>query len=80
MVTKVKGGVRRKGELSPPKSVRQRARMKPDEVTHEATEARIEVQRVSTLKESFAQKKFTKVSFKRFEDMSSKVLRVSSNA
>lgn len=80
MVSKVKGRMRRKGELFPPKSVRQLAGMKPgDEVTHEATEGGVEVHRISTLKEALAQKKFAKVSFKRFEDMTSEVLSVSSN-
>ena len=81
MTSKVKGKVGRKGELFPPKSVREQAGMKPgDQVTYEATEGRIEVQRIPSLKETFAQKKFAKVSFKKFEDMTSEVLLTSSKS
>jgi bifunctional DNA-binding transcriptional regulator/antitoxin component of YhaV-PrlF toxin-antitoxin module len=71
--------VGRKGELFPPKSIRQEAGLKAgDEVTFEASEGSIRVQRVPTLREAFSQKKFAKVTFKQFEEMTSKVLSSSS--
>lgn len=61
--------------VSPPKSVRQQAGFEPgDEVTYEAREGRIEVQRVPTLRESFMRKKFAKISFEKFEELTPEVL------
>lgn len=79
MASKARGKVGRKGELFPPKTVRQQAGLKPgDLVTYEAKEGRIEVERIPTLKEAFGQKKFAKASFKKFEEMTSEVLSTSS--
>lgn len=75
MTGRAKGRVGRKGELFPPKSVRQQAGFEPgDEVTYEAREGRIEVQRVPTLRESFMRKKFAKISFEKFEELTPEVL------
>lgn len=72
---KSKGKVGRKGELFPPKSIREKAGLEPgDEVIFEATEVGIRVQRIPTLKEAFAQKKFAKISFQKFEEMTPEVL------
>lgn len=74
-MSKSKGKVGRKGELFPPKSIREKAKLKPgDEVTYEATETGIKVQKVPTLKEAFAQKKFAKINFQKFEEMTSEIL------
>lgn len=75
MATKVKGRVGKKGELFPPKKIRAEAGLQPgDLVTYSAQSGRIEVQRIHTLDEAFEQKKFVKISFKRFENMTSEVL------
>jgi len=75
MRKKVAGKVGRKGELFPPKIIRQQAGFRPgDQVTYEALEGMIQVQKVPTLKEAFAQKKFARLTFKKFEEMTSDVL------
>jgi AbrB family looped-hinge helix DNA binding protein len=72
---KARGKVGRKGELFPPKSIRQQAGLKAgDEVIFEAREGTIQVQKVPTLKEAFEHEKFAKVTFKKFEEMTSEVL------
>jgi AbrB family looped-hinge helix DNA binding protein len=68
-----------KGELFPPKSIREEAGLKAgDEVSFEAKDGSIKVQKIPTLKEAFAQKKFANISFKKFEEMTSEVLSDSS--
>ncbi len=76
MATKMKGRVGRKGELFPPKKVRVEAGLQPGDLVTYSVEGsgRIEVQRVPTLSEAFEQKKFAKIGFKRFEEMTSEVL------
>jgi len=80
-MSKSKGKVGRKGELFPPKEIREEAGLRPgDQVTYEAYSGRIEVQRVPTLREAFSQKKFAKVSFKQFEAMTDEVFPSSSSS
>ena len=68
---KVKGKLGKKGELFPPKSIHQKA---GDVGIFEATEGSIRVQKVPSVREAFSQKKFAKISFKKFEEMTSEVL------
>ena len=69
------GRVGRKGELFPPKEVREEAGFKPgDEVTYTARNGKIEVQKVLSLQEAFKQKKFAKISIDKFEKMTEEVL------
>lgn len=75
---KSKGKVGRKGELFPPKEIREEAGLRPgDQVTFEARRGTIEVQKVPSLMEAFSQKKFAKISFKQFEAMTEEVLPLS---
>ncbi len=59
---RARGEVGRKGELFPPKAIRQQAGLKAgDEVIFEAREGAVHVQKVPTLEEAFARKKFAKM-------------------
>ena len=70
-----KGKVGRKGELFPPKKIREEAGLRAgDQVTFEAREGTIEIQKVPSLTEAFSQKKFAKISFKQFEEMTEEVI------
>ena len=72
---RARGKVGRKGELFPPKAIRQQAGLKAgDEVIFEARKGAIHVEKVLTLKEAFARKKFAKMTFEEFEKMTSEVL------
>ena len=72
---KAKGKVGRKGELFPPKEIREEAGLKAgDQVLYLAENGRIEIQKVPSLKEAFNQKKFAKITSKKFEEMTEEVL------
>lgn len=75
MARKASGRVGQKGELFPPKEVREEAGLKPgDQVVYKADRGRIEVVKIPGLKEAFSRKKTTKISFEEFEGMTGEVL------
>ncbi len=70
-----RGRVGRKGELFPPREIREQAGLKPgDEVSYIVENGRIEVEKIPSLKEAFSQKKFAKVSTEQFEEMTREIL------
>ncbi len=75
MATKASGRVGQKGELFPPKEVREEAGMKPgDRVVYKANRGRIEVVKIPGLREAFSRRKIAKISFEEFENMTGEVL------
>ena len=75
LANRVLGRVGRKGELFPPKQIREAAGLRPsDLVAYTAENGKIEVVKVPTLREAFKQRKFAKISFKEFEEMTHEVL------
>lgn len=71
----IRGRVGSKGELYPPKRIRQAAGLAPgDEVSFRAKQGVIEVIKVPTVWEAMAKPAFAKVSFDQFEAMTDEVL------
>jgi len=69
-----KGKVGKKGELFPPKRIREEAGIAiGDEVMYYAREGLIEVVKVPSLEEAFKRKIFAKISTRRFEDMTKQI-------
>ncbi|MEM3085256.1 MAG: AbrB/MazE/SpoVT family DNA-binding domain-containing protein [Nitrososphaerales archaeon] len=72
--TTAKGKVGKKGELFPPKRIREEAGIAiGDEVVYHAREGTIEVVKIQRLNEAFRGKKFTSISTKKFEAMTSEI-------
>jgi bifunctional DNA-binding transcriptional regulator/antitoxin component of YhaV-PrlF toxin-antitoxin module len=70
-----KGRVGPKGELFPPRQVREEAGLKPgDHVIYRADHGRIEVVKIPGLREAFSRKKIAKITFEEFENMTGEVL------
>jgi bifunctional DNA-binding transcriptional regulator/antitoxin component of YhaV-PrlF toxin-antitoxin module len=70
-----KGRVGPKGELFPPRQVREEAGLKPgDHVICRADHGRFEVVKIPGLREAFSRKKIAKVTFEEFENMTGEVL------
>ncbi len=77
LAAKGSGRVGQKGELFPPKQVREEAGLKPgDQVVYRAEHGRIEVFKIPGLKEAYSRKKFAKITVDEFEKMTDEVLRV----
>ena len=75
MATKASGRVGQKGELFPPREVREEAGLKPgDQVIYKADRGRIEVVKIPGLREAFSRKKIAKITFEEFENMTGEVL------
>ena len=75
MAVKASGRVGQKGELFPPKQVREEAGLKPgDLVVYAANHGRIEVFKVPGLREAFSRRKTTKITAKQFENMTHEAL------
>ncbi len=75
MAAKGSGRVGQKGELFPPKEVREEAGLKPgDHVVYKAEHGRIEIIKIPGLKEAYTRRKFAKISFEEFENMTEEVL------
>ena len=73
--TRATGRVGRKGELFPPKEVREEAGLKPgDHVVYKADHGRIEVVKIPGLREAFSRKKIAKITFEEFENMTVEAL------
>ncbi len=73
--TKATGRVGRKGELFPPKEVREEAGLNPgDHVVYKADHGRIEIVKIPGLREAFSRKKIAKITFEEFENMTGEVL------
>jgi bifunctional DNA-binding transcriptional regulator/antitoxin component of YhaV-PrlF toxin-antitoxin module len=73
--TKASGRVGQKGELFPPKEVREEAGLKPgDQVLYKADHGRIEVVKIPGLREAFSRRKTAKITFEEFENMTIEVL------
>jgi bifunctional DNA-binding transcriptional regulator/antitoxin component of YhaV-PrlF toxin-antitoxin module len=69
------GRVGQKGELFPPKKVREEAGLKPgDQVVYKADHGRIEVVKIPGLREAFSRRKTAKITFEEFENMTGEVL------
>jgi bifunctional DNA-binding transcriptional regulator/antitoxin component of YhaV-PrlF toxin-antitoxin module len=69
------GRVGQKGELFPPKEVREEAGLKPgDQVVYKADHGRIEVVKIPGLREAFSRRKTAKITFDEFENMTGEVL------
>ena len=65
----------RKGELFPPKEVREEAGLNPgDQVVYKADRGRIEVVKIPGLHEAFLRKKTAKITFEESERMTGEVL------
>ena len=76
-VISAKGKVGKKGELFPPKRIREEAGISiGDEVVYYAKEGAIEVVKVPSLEEAFKSKIFAKISIKKFEDMTKEIFGV----
>ena len=72
---KASGRVGQKGELFPPKEVREEAGLKPgDQVLYKADHGRIEVVKIPGLREAFSRRKTAKITFEEFESMTGEVL------
>ena len=75
MAAKGSGRVGQKGELFPPKGVREEAGLKPgDQVVYKAEHGRITVVKIPGLKEAYSRRKTAKISFEEFEKMTAEVL------
>ena len=75
MATKASGRVGQKGELFPPREVREEAGLKPgDHVIYKANHGRIEVVKIPGLREAFSRKKIARITFEEFENMTGEVL------
>ena len=73
--TRAVGLVGRRGELFPPKRVREEAGLKPgDRVIYRAEPGRIEIVKIPGLREAYSRRKIPKVSFEEFENMTGEVL------
>jgi len=73
--TRAVGLVGRRGELFPPKRVREEAGLKPgDRVIYRAEPGRIEIVKIPGLREAYSRRKIAKVSFEEFENMTGEVL------
>ena len=73
--TRAVGLVGRRGELLPPKRVREEAGLKPgDRVIYRAEPGRIEIVKIPGLREAYSRRKIAKVSFEEFENMTGEVL------
>ena len=74
-MAKASGRVGKKGELFPPKKVREEAGPKPgDHVIFKADHGGIEVVKIPGLREAFSRKKIAKVTFEEFENMTGEVI------
>ena len=74
-MTREIGRVGKKGEIYPPKSIREKAGIKAgDEVIFDADKGRIEVLKAPSVLESMAKKSLARISFKEFEELTKKVL------
>ena len=70
-----KGRVGQKGELFPPREVREEAGLKPDDhVVYKADHGRIEVVKIPGLREAFSRKKIARITFEEFENMTGEAL------
>jgi len=70
-----KGRAGRRGELFPPREVREEAGLKPgDHVVYKADHGRIEVVKIPGLREAFSRKKIARITFEEFENMTGEVL------
>ena len=75
LATKASGRVGQKGELFPPREVREEAGLKPgDHVVYKADHGRIEVVKIPGLREAFSRRKTAKITFAEFENMTGEVL------
>lgn len=75
MAAKGSGRVGQKGELFPPKDVREEAGLSPgDLVVYTADHGRIEVIKIPGLREAYSRRKTAKVTVREFEKMTSEVL------
>ena len=73
--TRASGRVGQKGELFPPKEVREEAGLKPgDKVVYRADPGRIEIVKIPGLREAYSRRKIAKVTFEEFENMTGEVL------
>jgi len=74
LATKASGRVGQKGELFPPKEVREEAGLKlGDHVVYKADHGRIEVVKIPGLREAFSRKRIAKITFEEFENMTGEV-------
>jgi bifunctional DNA-binding transcriptional regulator/antitoxin component of YhaV-PrlF toxin-antitoxin module len=74
LARKGSGRVGQKGELFPPKEVREEAGLKPgDHVVYKADHGRIEVVKIPGLREAFSRKKIATITFEEFENMTGEV-------
>src|SRR5437660_419452 len=72
---KASGRVGQKGELFPPKEVREEAGLRPgDQVVYKADRGRIEVVKIPGLREAFSRRKTAKITFEEFESMTGELL------
>jgi bifunctional DNA-binding transcriptional regulator/antitoxin component of YhaV-PrlF toxin-antitoxin module len=75
LAAKGSGRVGQKGELFPPKQVREEAGLKPgDHVVYKADHGRIEVVKIPGIREAYSRKKTAKITFEEFEKMTGEVL------
>ncbi len=72
---KSSGRVGQKGELFPPKEVREEAGLKPgDRMLYKADHGRIEVVKIPGIREAFSRRKTAKITFEESESMTGEVL------
>ena len=73
--TRAVGLVGRRGELFPPKRVREEAGLKPgDRVIYRADPGRIEIVKIPGPREAYSRRKIAKITFEEFENMTGEVL------
>ena len=73
--TRAVGHVGPKGELFPPKRVREEAGLKPgDRVVYRADPGRIEIVKIPGLREAYSRRKIAKITLEEFENMTREVL------
>jgi bifunctional DNA-binding transcriptional regulator/antitoxin component of YhaV-PrlF toxin-antitoxin module len=75
LATKASGRVGQKGELFPPKQVREEAGLRPgDVVVYTADHGRLEVLKVPGLREAYSRRKTAKITSEEFEKMTQETL------
>src|SRR5881397_3186806 len=75
LAVRASGRVGQKGELFPPKDVREEAGLSPgDLVVYTANHGRIEVIKIPGLREAYSRRKTAKLTVREFEKMTSEVL------
>src|SRR5712692_7042438 len=75
LAAKASGRVGQKGELFPPKQVREEAGLRPgDIVVYTADHGRLEVVKVPGLREAFSRRKTAKITSEEFEKMTQESL------